>query len=137
MPETIRAANERLRSRPRRGGFPAACVAFLSTTLALAAPARAKAGAMGAVSDAVRGAVTALGRQDITALTLTAGLLVFAALAVLVLLRTRRHADRLDAAARDDAAALHAEIDRLRALLLAEPQVLVEWAAASDRPDYC
>ena len=134
MPETIRTANERLRSRPRRGGFPAACVALLST-IALAAPARAETGALRAVSDAVHGAAAALSRQDIAMLTLTAGLLVFAALAILVLLRTRRQADRIETAARDDAAALHAEIDRLRALLLAEPQVLVEWAAAGDRPE--
>jgi len=134
MPETIRTANERLRSRPRRGGFPAACVALLST-IALAAPARAETGALRAVSDAVHGAAAALSRQDIAMLTLTAGLLVFAALAILVLLRTRRQADRFETAARDDAAALHAEIDRLRALLLAEPQVLVEWPAAGDRPD--
>jgi signal transduction histidine kinase len=133
MPETIRAANERLRSRPRRGGFPAACVAFLSTTILSTGPARADA--WRAASEAVRGAAAAIGRQDLATLTLTAGLLVFAVLAILVLLRTRRAADRLDAAAREDAAALHAEIDRLRALLLAEPQVLVEWAAAGDRPE--
>ncbi len=135
MPETIRAANERLRSRPRRGGFPAACVALLSITVSLAAPARAEAGALSAVSEAVRNAAAALSGRNVAALTLTVGLLTFAVLAVLVLLRTRRLADRLEAGARDDAAALHAEIDRLRALLLAEPQVLVEWAAAGDVPD--
>jgi signal transduction histidine kinase len=135
MPETIRTANERLRSRPRRGGFSAACVAILSTTIVFAAPARAEASALSAVSEAVRGAAAALGRQNIATLTFTIGLLVFGVLAILVLLRTRRQADRLEAAARDDTAALHAEIDRLRALLLAEPQVLVEWPAAGDRPD--
>jgi signal transduction histidine kinase len=135
MPETIRAANGRLRSRPRRGGFPAACIAILTIATALAAPERAEAGAVNAVSDAVRGAAAALSHQDIATLTLTLGLLIFAALATLALLRTRRLADRLEATARDDTATLHAEIDRLRALLLAEPQVLVEWAAAGDEPD--
>ncbi len=135
MPETIRAANERLRSRPRRGGFPAACVAFLSITIVFAAPTKAAAGGLSAVSDALRGAVAAVSRQDVSALALTIGLLVFALLATLALLRTRRYADRLETAVRDDTAALHAEIDRLRALLLAEPQVLVEWAAAGERPD--
>jgi signal transduction histidine kinase len=135
MPETIRTANERLRSRPRRGGFPAACVAILSTTIVFAAPACAEASALSAVSEAARGAAAALGRQNIATLTLVIGLLLFGVLAILVLLRTRRQADRIEAAARDGAAALHAEIDRLRALLLAEPQVLVEWAAAGDRPD--
>ena len=135
MPETIRAANERLRSRPRRGGFPAACVALLSAIIALSAPVPAEAAALSAISDAVRDAASTLSHQTVAMLTLTLGLLVFAMLAVLALLRTRRHAERIETAARDDMAALHAEIDRLRALLLAEPQVLVEWPAAGDRAD--
>ncbi len=134
MPETIRAANERLRSRPRRGGFPVACVALLSTNFLLAAPARAAAEGVSGVTDALRGAAGALSSDSIATLTLTLGLIVFGALAVLALLRTRRLATNLEAAARDDTAALHAELDRLRALLLAEPQVLVEWAAAGDQP---
>ena len=139
MPETIRAANERLRSRPRRGGFPVACVALLSIIIAVAAPARAHAGidvgALSALAEAARGAVFGLSRQDAATLMLTVGLIVFAALALLALLRTRRQADGIESAARDDIAALHAEIDRLRTLLLAEPQVLVEWTAAADLPD--
>jgi len=73
--------------------------------------------------------------ETIANFTLIVGLLVFAALAVLALLRARRQAVRSDAAARDDAVALRAEIDRLKALLLAEPQVLIEWPAASDKPE--
>jgi signal transduction histidine kinase len=135
MPETIRAANERLRSRPRRGGFPVACVALLSITVALVAPAPAAAVTVSAIGKAVQGAASTLSRQDIATLSLTIGLIVFAALAVLALLRTRRYADRIESGARDDIGALHAEIDRLRTLLLAEPQVLVEWTAAGDRPE--
>ena len=56
-------------------------------------------------------------------------------LATVVLLRTRARAERAESAARDQAMALNAEIDRLKALLLSEPQVLVAWAAADDRPD--
>ncbi|MGH6994062.1 MAG: PAS-domain containing protein [Stellaceae bacterium] len=134
MPETIRTANERLRSRPRRGGFPAAAVTALIVG-AWAAPARAAAGAWGAVLDAVHGAAGALGRQDIATLTLIIGLLSFAALATLLLLRTRRQNERSEAAARETQTALTAEIDRLKALLLAEPQVLVDWAAAADEPE--
>jgi signal transduction histidine kinase len=132
MPETIRAANGRLRSRPRRGGFPAACVIALSI-ISLAGTARAETG--GVFVDALRGAAAALSRQDITSLTLIIALLAFAALAALALLRTRRQSAHAAAAARDDAVALRTEIDRLKALLLVEPQVLVEWPAAGDRPE--
>jgi signal transduction histidine kinase len=134
MPETIRTANGRLRSRPRRGGFPAAFVIAL-LIIAYATPARAKTGAWGAAIDAVHGAAVVLGRQDIATLTLTIGLLSFVALASFLLMRTRRQAERTQAAARDEQGALHAEIDRLKALLLAEPQVLIDWAAAADQPD--
>jgi signal transduction histidine kinase len=133
MPETIRTANEWLRSRPWRGGFPAAFVIAL-LSIACATPARAETGVWGAVTDAVHGAASALGHQDIATLALTIGILSFTALATLVLVRTRRHSERNAAAARDEEATLRAEIDRLKALLLAEPQVLVDWAAGSEEP---
>jgi signal transduction histidine kinase len=134
MPETIRTANGRLSSRPRRGGFPAAFgVAILC--IAYASPAHAAAAAWSAVIEAVHGAALALGRQDIATLILTIALLSFTAFATLVLVRTRRQAERSATAARDEQAALHAEIDRFKALLLAEPQVLVDWAAGADEPD--
>jgi signal transduction histidine kinase len=132
MPETIRAANGRLRSRPRRGGFPAVCI---GTLLILTFIVSAHAEAASFIADALGGAATAVGREDIGTLTLIIGLLVFSALATLTLLRTRRQSAHSEALARDDSVALRAEIDRLKALLLAEPQVLVEWPAAGDRPE--
>jgi signal transduction histidine kinase len=132
MPETIRATNGRLRSRPRRGSYPAACAGALFT---ITLPVSAGAESTPAFSDALHGAAAAVSHETIANFTLIVGLLVFAALAVLALLRARRQASRSDAAARDDAVALRAEIDRLKALLLAEPQVLIEWPAASDKPE--
>ncbi|HEY5215816.1 MAG TPA: PAS-domain containing protein [Pseudolabrys sp.] len=102
---------------------------------ALGTPARADAGFALGVIDAVHGALAALGQEQIATLTLTLGLLCFAALATVVLLRTRKAADRVEAVARDEARARHAEIDRLKTLLLSEPQVLVEWPAATDQPE--
>jgi signal transduction histidine kinase len=133
MPETIRTANERLRSRPWRGGFLAAFVTA-NSCIALSTPAHA-AGVSVAVVQAVHRAVTVIGRQEIATLTLTLGLLCFAALAIIVLLRTRKAANRIESVSRDETMALHAEIDRLKALLLSEPQVLVAWGAAVDQPD--
>src|SRR5450759_6038760 len=134
MPEKIRTANERLRSRPRRGGFFAAFV-LAHLSFALGTPARADAGLALGVVDALHRAVTALGRQEIATLTLTLGLLCFAVLATIVLVRTRKAAERVETVARDEVMALHTEIDRLKALLLSEPQVLVEWSAATDEPE--
>jgi PAS domain-containing protein len=133
MPETIRTANERLRSRPRRGGFLVALVnAYLC--IAFGTPARAEASFAFGV-DAIQRAVAALGRQEIATLTLTLGLLCFAVLAAVVLVRTRKAADRIETVSRHGAMELHAEIDRLKALLLAQPQVLVAWAAGADEPE--
>src|SRR5450756_1882654 len=134
MPETIRTANERLRSRPRRGGFLAAFV-FATLCSALSTPARADgSAAFSLVEDMIR-AVTVLSRQQVATLTLTFGLLCFAVLATIVLLRTRKAAATIKTEAHDETMALRAEIDRLKTLLLSQPQVLVAWAAGSDEPE--
>src|SRR5260221_2930039 len=134
MPETIRTANERLRSRPWRGGF---LVAFVTPIRRIVPTAMARAemrlGSTGV--DAVRHAVAALRTQEITALTLILALIGFAFLATLVVLRTRRTADRLETDSRDEIGSLQAEIYRFKALLLSEPQVLVTWAAAAEQPE--
>jgi signal transduction histidine kinase len=133
MPETIRAANGRLRSRPRRGGFPVAFVAILF--IAPAAPAVADVLSPRAWLDTVQGALIAAGRDDVGGLTLTLGLLFFAVLAVVVLLRTRRHADCSESDAQAEVMALRGEVERLNTLLFTMPQVLVQWPAASDQAD--
>ena len=134
MPETIRAANERLRSRPRRGGFLAASI-IANFTIAFVAPARADVRSPLGFADVVQSAAAAIAHYNTGALALTLGLVCFAVLATIALLRTRRQAERLEALSGNEAMLLHAEIDRLKALLLAEPQVLVEWPAASDQPE--
>ncbi len=133
MPETIRAANGRLRSRPRRGGFPAAFIAiplFASVT-----PAAADVLSPRGWLDTVHGALAAAGQNDVSGLTLTLGLLFFAVLAIVVLLRTRRLADRTESDAQADVMTLRGEVERLNTLLFSMPQVLVQWPAASDQAD--
>jgi signal transduction histidine kinase len=129
MPETIRTANGRLRSRPWRGGF-LGCA--LVASLLESPSARAETGGW---LDAIHAAANTLGSQDIATLAISVGLLSFTALAAFVMIRTRRHAERVQTVAVDDKAALNAEIDRLKALLLAEPQVLVDWPAGSEQPE--
>ncbi len=134
MPETIRTANERLRSRPWRDGFLAAFVAVnLSIVPSTSANAEVHLGATAVA--AVHRAVAVLRGQEITALTLILVLLGFALLTSVVLFRTRRIASRAEAGSRDETIALQAEVDRLKALLLSEPQILVTWAAAADQPE--
>jgi signal transduction histidine kinase len=125
MPETIRTANERLCSRPRRGGFLAAFVTT-AISIALGTPAFADEGLAEGVM---------VSREQLGALTLTLALIFFAMLATMVLLRTRREAAAKQSAADDERASLCAEIDHLKTLLLSQPQVLVAWAAGATEPE--
>src|SRR6185437_5864517 len=134
MPETIRAANVRLRSRPRRGGFFAACVIAISCAL-FATPVHADIRFTTVASDAIHRVMTVLRQREITLLTFILALFGFALLTIVILLRARRATDRVDADARDRVAALQADIDRAKALLLSEPQVFVTWAAAAEQPE--
>jgi signal transduction histidine kinase len=80
-------------------------------------------------------AFAALGRQELAALVLILGVLTFAVITAIMLVRTRIRAASSEATLRDRIASVKAERDRANALLLSEPQVLVSWAAADDEPD--
>src|SRR5215813_13547542 len=80
-------------------------------------------------------ALPLLNRDDIAALALTLGILCFAVVSAILFVRTRRHLAEVEAAARDDALASKAAIDRAYALLLSEPQILIAWPAAADEPE--
>jgi signal transduction histidine kinase len=80
-------------------------------------------------------AVATLDRNDLPAIVLTAGVLLFAAVTAIVLVRTRRRAATAEAAFRDEIMALKIERDRFNALLMSESQILVSWAAADNEPD--
>jgi signal transduction histidine kinase len=125
MPETIRTANERLRSRPKLGGFLAAFVTT-AISIGIGTPALAEEG----LADGIT--VT---REQLGALTLTLALIFFAMLATMALLRTRREAAAKQSATDDERAASRAEIDHLKTLLLSQPQVLVAWAAGANEPE--
>src|SRR6185312_5961365 len=134
MPEIIRAANERLRSRPWRDGFLAA---FVTATLCVvnSAPVRADAQLASIAPDAIHRAITVLREREITVLTLVLALLGFVLLAIVVLMRIRRAADRTGADMRDEIAALQTDVDRFKTLLLSEPQVIFTWPPAAEQPE--
>jgi signal transduction histidine kinase len=72
--------------------------------------------------------------QEIAALTTALALLGFSVVAAILLMRTRLRAARSEARLRSDIQGLQSEADRFRALLFAEPQILISWAAGDNRP---
>src|SRR6476620_4145799 len=112
MPEIIRARNERLRSGPRRGGFLAVLAAL---SLVPTAPAHAAIDPQTLI-DAATSVFSSMSRQEVATLTLTLGLLWFAVISAIVLLRTRARATHSEITARDEMTALRAEAERMKTL---------------------
>src|SRR6266404_9233901 len=75
-----------------------------------------------------------LNHQEFAALTTALSLLGFTVVAAILLMRTRIRASRMELNLRSDIADLQVQADRLRALLFAEPQILIAWAAGDNRP---
>ena len=73
--------------------------------------------------------------MTLPALALTLGVVFFAMVTAILLVRTRRNAADMEASFRNQINALTAEVDRANALLLSEPQIVVAWAAAAEEPD--
>jgi len=78
--------------------------------------------------------VAALGYGQAATVTLLLNLAWFSVVAG-VLLRQRRALSDGEHSAREERSALQAECDRLKALLTAEPQVLIAWAAGAEFPE--
>src|SRR5262249_45776426 len=112
---------------------------FLSLVSLLCCPAaaapRAEPAPRPAVVDAYVAAFFALEKHEIAALGLTLGILAFAVVTAILLLRTRERAANTESRFRDEVMALKAEVDRVNALLLSEPQIIVSWAAAGNEPE--
>src|SRR6185369_349394 len=75
-----------------------------------------------------------LDHQEFVILTTALALLGFSVVAAILLMRTRVRAARNEARLRSDIGDLQVQADRLRALLFAEPQILISWAAGDNRP---
>src|SRR3981189_3495781 len=75
-----------------------------------------------------------LNRQEIAVLATALALLVFSVVAAVLLMRTRLRERRSEELLRSDVQDLQVQADRLRALLFAEPQILISWAAGDNRP---
>src|SRR3954447_6079795 len=76
-----------------------------------------------------------LNRQEVAVLATALAVLGFSVVAAILLMRTRVRAANNEARLRSELRSLQVEADRFRALLFAEPQVLVSWAAGDNRPE--
>jgi signal transduction histidine kinase len=148
MPDLIRTTVEGVAAPPQptaRSRAVSACHGALQAVLTFAPVAvlserpAAAADPIGSASrsslEALISAFMLLDRHEVAALTLTLGILCFAVVTAIVLVRTRRQLAEIESAARDESIASRAAIDRAYGLLLSEPQVLIAWAAASDQPE--
>jgi signal transduction histidine kinase len=76
-----------------------------------------------------------LNHQEFAVLTTALALLGFTVVAAILLMRTRVRATKIEMRLRSDIRGLQVEADRFRALLFAEPQILISWAAGDNRPE--
>ncbi len=137
MPDTIR--NGGGCARPRQRGFRAAGVvaAGVGAMALLAgwlAPAHAEAQAVVDLHALALDAYRGFGSHELAILIPMLGLVAFAAVTAVLLVRARRRAARLESVTRDEIAGLRDRLDRAQALLLSERQVIVDWPAASENP---
>jgi len=138
MPDAIRITGGSLTAHPRRGAFRIAAAVVTAVVCIAPSPARADGTVPAPPSstlDAYIAAFLQLDRHELAALALTLGILCFAVVTAILLVRTRQRLGDAEAAARDESIAARAAIDRAYALLMSEPQVLIAWAAASDDPE--
>jgi signal transduction histidine kinase len=99
------------------------------------ASARAEEQPFLALQDFALNAYQSIDRTDVAILAPVLGLVLFAVVTAILFLRIRSRSARLEAASREEIAGLHDKLDRANALLLTERQVMVDWPAASDRPN--
>jgi signal transduction histidine kinase len=130
MPDTIRRGGGC--ARPWFGGLASAICANLGVILA--APARADEPPKLMLHELVAGATRSIDRHEVATLVLLVGLVLFAVVTAILLLRTRARLARLEISSHDEITALRTGLDRANALLLSEPQVMIDWPAASDEP---
>ncbi|MFY9894336.1 MAG: PAS-domain containing protein [Xanthobacteraceae bacterium] len=126
MPDTIRRSGGT--ARPWLSGFSTAIGAVW------AGPARAADKPSLALHELVVGASRSIDRHEIAVLVLLVGLLLFAVVTAILLVRTRARSARLETSSHDEIAMLRAELDRANALLASEPQVMVDWQPGSGEP---
>jgi signal transduction histidine kinase len=129
MPDTIRTRRHDARRRLQwLCGFVAA-IGGISPLTAVAAEQPALA-----LQELVLSAHRSIDRHEMAFLAVVFGVVLFAVVTAIMLVRSRARNARLEAWSRNEIAALRDEAARANALLLSEPQVVVDWQAGSDEP---
>src|SRR6267154_3177618 len=134
MPDTIRITGGSVWAHPWRSGY---CTAIATGLCGIMAPTQGCAAEPIDVATvgAYVFAVSQIDRHEIAALALTLGILCFAVVTAIMLVRTRRRLAETEAAARDQAITLRARADRANALLQSEPQVVIAWSTTDEEPE--
>jgi len=107
----------------------------LCGVMSFALPHSARAADDPGASTGVVDLLLTLSHHELAALALAFGVLGFSVVATILLMRTRLSAAQVEGRLRGDVRSLQTEVDRLRALLFTEPQVLISWPAAASRPE--
>ena len=127
MPDTIRISGSC--AHPWRRGFLSAIVGTIFPF-----PASAEQKPVIALHELVASAQDSIDRHEIAVLVVVLGLVLFAVVTAIMLVRARTRWTRLETSSRDEIATLRSDLDRANALLFSEPQVMVDWPAGSDEP---
>jgi signal transduction histidine kinase len=125
MPDMIRSRGSR--TQARRG-------ALVAIAASRPLPAAAAAPPVPGLHQLVLTAQDSIDRHELAVLVLVLGLLLFTAVTAILFLRVRVRSARLESWSRDEIATLRTELDRANALLVSEPQIMVDWPAAADEP---
>ena len=132
MPDTIRTSRSYARHRLRGIGR------FLAVAVALSAAVAPRSAAAEqpvlTLEELVLTAHRSIGQHELAFLAVVLGVVLFAVASAILLARTRSRAARLERWSRDEIARLRDEIDRANAVILSEPQIVVDWPAGSDEP---
>ena len=127
MPDTIRISGSC--AHPWRRGFLTAVVGTVFPF-----PASAEQQPVLALHELVASAQDSIDRHEIAVLVVVLGLVLFAVVTAIMLVRARTRWTRLETSSRDEIVTLRSDLDRANALLFSEPQVMVDWPAGSDEP---
>src|SRR5262249_54084765 len=123
-----------LKARLRNHRFRSPAIAGALSALPTAVVAQDTAGWPWPFNSPYVAALTRLEQHEVAALALILGVLCFAVVTSIMLVRTRARSAVDGSAARERIAALKSQVDQLTGLLLSEPHVLVSWPAAGDEP---
>ncbi|HUI11978.1 MAG TPA: PAS-domain containing protein [Xanthobacteraceae bacterium] len=129
MPDTLRTGRSYAQRRRAQGigGFLAAIGAFAPPATAAEHPALS-------LQELVLTAHRSIDQHEIAFFALVVGVILFAVVIAIMLLRTRARSARLEAWSRDEFTRLRDELDRANAVIRSEPQIVVDWPAGSDEP---